>query len=111
VRHHLKHNLAREHCSVVFVGFAAQGTLARRIIDGAKSVHIFGEEIAVRARVYTINGFSAHADRDELLAWHAQAAAPQTFLVHGDERAMQAFAQRLKGTRVAMPALHQQFEL
>jgi len=111
VRHHLKHNLAREHCSVVFVGYAAEGTLARRIIDGAKSVRIFGEEIAVRARVHTINGFSAHADRDELLAWHAQAAAPRTFLVHGDERAMQAFAQRLKGTRVEMPALHQQFEL
>ncbi len=111
VRHHLKHTLAREHCSVVFVGYAAEGTLARRIIDGAKSVRIFGEEIAVRARVHTINGFSAHADRDELLAWHARAAAARTFLVHGDERAMQAFSQRLKGTRVEMPALHQQFEL
>jgi metallo-beta-lactamase family protein len=111
VRHHLKHNLAREHCSIVFVGYAAEGTLARRIVDGAKSVHIFGEEIAVRARVYTINGFSAHADRDELLAWHAQAAAPRTFLVHGDERAMRAFAQRLKGTRVEMPELNQKFEL
>ncbi len=111
VRHHLKHNLAREHCSVVFVGYAAEGTLARRIIDGAKSVRIFGEDIAVRARVHTINGFSAHADRDELLVWHAQAAAPRTFLVHGDEPAMRAFAQRLKGTRVEMPTLHQQFEL
>jgi metallo-beta-lactamase family protein len=111
VRHHLKHNLAREHCSVVFVGFAAQGTLARRIIDGAESVRIFGEEIAVRARVHTINGFSAHADQAELLAWHAQARAPRTFLVHGDEAAMQTFAQRLRGTRVEMPILHQQFEL
>ena len=111
VRHHLKHNLAREHCSVVFVGFAAHGTLARRIIDGARSVAIFGEEIAVRARVYTINSFSAHADQAELLAWHAQTRAPRTFLVHGDEAAMKAFAQRLPGTGVEMPMLHQQFEL
>ena len=111
VRHHLKHNLAREHCSVIFVGFAARGTLARRIIDGAPSVPIFGEDIAVRARVYTINSFSAHADQAELLAWHAQAGAARTFLVHGDEQAMQAFAPRLRGTRVEMPVLHQQFEL
>lgn len=111
VRHHLKHNLAREHCSVIFVGYAAEGTLARRIIDGAASVRIFGEEISVRARVYTINGFSAHADQAELLAWHAQAGAPLTFLVHGDEPAMRAFAKRLTRTRVEMPVLHQQFEL
>ena len=87
------------------------GTLARRIIDGARSVAIFGEEIAVRARVYTINSFSAHADQAELLAWHAQTRAPRTFLVHGDEAAMKAFAQRLPGTGVEMPMLHQQFEL
>ena len=111
VRHHLKHNLAREHCSVVFVGFAAQGTLARRIIDGAKSVRIYGEEIAVRARIHTINGFSAHADQAELLAWHGQTQAPRTFLVHGDEQAMKAFALRLTGTRVEMPVLHQSVEL
>jgi metallo-beta-lactamase family protein len=111
VRHHLRHNLGREHCSVVFVGFAAEGTLARRIIDGARSVQIFDEEIPVRARVYTINGFSAHADQAELLAWHAHTRAPRTYLVHGDEPAMQAFAQHLKGTRVEMPVLHGEFEL
>jgi metallo-beta-lactamase family protein len=111
VRHHLKHNLAREHCSVIFVGFAAQGTLARQIIDGAQSVRLFGEDVAVRARVYTINGFSAHADQAELLAWHAHTRAPRTFLVHGDESAMQAFATHLRQTRVEMPSLHQRFEL
>jgi metallo-beta-lactamase family protein len=111
VRHHLRYNLARDQCSVVFVGFAAQGTLARRIIDGAKSVHIFGEEIAVRARIHTINGFSAHADRAELHAWLDQAQAPTTFLVHGEEQTMQSFAKALRGTRVEMPVLHQQFEL
>ena len=111
VRHHLKHNLAREHCSVVFVGFAAHGTLARRIIDGAKSVRIYGEDIAVRARVYTINGFSAHADQAELIAWHAQCAPARTFLVHGDEDSMRAIAPRLGNTRVEMPSLNQEFEL
>jgi metallo-beta-lactamase family protein len=111
VRHHLVHNLPREHCSVVFVGFAAEGTLARRIIDGAREVRIFDEEVAVRAKVHTINGFSGHADQAELLAWHAGARAARTFLVHGDEPAMQAFAQRLQGTKVEMPALGQEFAL
>ncbi len=111
VRHHLKQSLSRRNCSVVFVGFAARGTLARRIIDGAKVVHLFGEEVCVRARVYTINGFSAHADQAELLAWHAHTKARQTFLVHGEETEMTAFAGLLAGTTVHRPALHQAFEL
>ncbi|MFQ5486898.1 MAG: MBL fold metallo-hydrolase RNA specificity domain-containing protein [Gammaproteobacteria bacterium] len=112
VRHHLKHNLWRRDCSVIFVGYAARGTLARRIIDGARSVHIFREEIPVRARIYTIGGFSAHADRDELLAWFEHTGGPeQTFLVHGEEEAMQHFARRLHGTQVEMPRLHETFQL
>lgn len=112
VRHHLKHNLWRQNCSVVFVGFAARGTLARRIIDGADAVRIFGEEIPVRARIHTIGGFSAHADRDELLAWQRQVGNPgRTFLVHGEEEAMQSFARRLTDTEVIMPELHDVFDL
>ncbi|OYV75667.1 MAG: MBL fold metallo-hydrolase [Chromatiales bacterium 21-64-14] len=111
VRHHLKHNLWRADASVVFVGYAARGTLARRIVDGAKSVHLFGEEIPVRARVHTINGFSAHADRDELLAWHRRVAPARTFLVHGEEEVMRAFAERLQGTAIEMPAFGQSFKL
>jgi metallo-beta-lactamase family protein len=111
VRHHLKHNLWRQNASVIFVGFAARGTLARQIIDGAKIVHLFGEEILVRAHIYTINGFSAHADRDELLAWQRRVGAPRTFLVHGEEEVMQQFAARLENTHVEMPALGQSFEL
>lgn len=66
VRHHLKHHLWRPESSVVFVGFAAEGTLARKIIDGAKSVRIYGEDIQVNAHIHTINGFSAHADQREM---------------------------------------------
>jgi metallo-beta-lactamase family protein len=111
VRHHLKHNLWREDSSVVFVGFAARGTLARKIIEGAHSVELFGEEIRVRARIHTINGFSAHADRDELLAWHRKIAPKRTFLVHGEEETMEHFAALLDNTQVEMPKLGQVFEL
>lgn len=112
VRHHLRHNLWREESSIVFVGFAAVGTLARQIIDGAKLVRIYGEEIRVRAKIHTINGFSAHADQAELLAWHRQLGGPErTFLVHGEEEAMSRFAKELQGTQVEMPALGQSFTL
>jgi metallo-beta-lactamase family protein len=112
VRHHLKHNLWREESSIVFVGYAAIGTLARRIIDGAEQVKIYGEEIPVRAQVHTINGFSAHADQVELLAWHRKLGNPQrTFLVHGEAGVMQRFAHLLSNTRVEMPTLGQDFPL
>jgi metallo-beta-lactamase family protein len=111
VRHHLKHNLWRQNSSVIFVGFAARGTLARQIIDGAKTVNLFGEEIPVRARLYTINGFSAHADQAELIAWQRQVDAPRTFLVHGEEQVMHQFAPQLKDTEPVMPAPGQEFEL
>jgi len=111
VRHHLKHNISREACSVIFVGFAAKGTLARQIIDGQNPVHILGEDIPVRARIHTINGFSAHADQAELLKWHEHTGAGLTFLTHGEEAAMQKFASRLGKTQVEMPKLNQLFEL
>lgn len=112
VRHHLKHNLWRQDCSVVFVGFAARGTLARKIVDGAETVRIYGEEILVNAQIYTIGGFSAHADRDDLLAWRSQAGKlARTFLVHGEETAMEAFAEQLDGLDVTMPEVGEVFEL
>jgi metallo-beta-lactamase family protein len=112
VRHHLKHNLWRKESSVVFVGFAAEHTLARRIIDGAHEVRIFSEEIPVNAKIHTINGFSAHADQAELLAWHQKLGKPkQTFLVHGEEKVMQHFAKLLSETKVEMPTLNQSFDL
>jgi len=103
VRHHLRYNLWRHDSSVVFVGYAARGTPAREIIDGARQVTLFGEKVPVRARLYTINGFSAHADRGELLAWHRALKPARTVLVHGDEQAMQRFASVLENTEVIMP--------
>ena len=111
ILHHLKHNLWRAECSIVFVGYAADGTPARRIIDGARHIRILDEDIPMRARIHTINGFSAHADQAALLAWHKATQAARTFLVHGEEGSMQQFAARLTGTRVEMPKLNEAFDL
>jgi metallo-beta-lactamase family protein len=111
IRHHLLQNLPRQESSVVFVGFAAGGTLARRIIDGTKELTIFGERIAVEAEVHTINGFSAHAGRDQLLEWHDHTKAARTILVHGEETSMESFGSALKNTTVDMPRLHDEIEL
>ena len=111
VLHHLRHNLGRPACAIIFVGFAAKGTLARRIIDGAAEVAIGDDRIRVRARIHTINGFSAHADQAGLLAWHARTNAARTFLVHGEETAIRAFAAKLGGGAVEMPEMGQSFEL
>ncbi|MGB9093557.1 MAG: MBL fold metallo-hydrolase [Gallionella sp.] len=112
IRHHLQQNIARSECSVLFVGYAATGTLARNVIDGAKEVRIYGEKIPVRAKIHTINGFSAHADQAELLAWHRQTGNPErTYLVHGDEQVMRQFAGRLKQTEVVMPERNQTFAI
>lgn len=111
---HLKHNLWREECSVIFVSFAAKGTLARKIIDGSKSIFLSGEEIDIKAKVYTINGFSAHAGYDELLTWYKQFQKPKnTFLVHGSPEAMANIASKLKslGKKIQIPKLHESFNL
>lgn len=111
VRHHLRHNLDRSNCAVIFVGYAARGTPARQIIDGASSVKLLGEEVAVRARVHTINGFSAHADQHELLDWHRHTRAARTFLVHGEADVMRTFAACLQGSDVQLPLPHEGFDL
>lgn len=98
IKHHLKHNLWRKDSSLVIVGFQAQGTLGRRIVDGAKRVRVLGEDIAVAADVYTIGGLSAHADREDLLAWAGGfKSEPGTVLVtHGEESVSLEFAGTLK---------------
>ncbi len=108
IKHHLRHNLPRRECSVLITGFQAQGTLGRRLVDGAKQVRIFGEEIPVRAAIHTVGGLSAHADQPALLAWSANFRNPpaRTFVVHGEASAALAFAERLRADRgwnVAVP--------
>jgi metallo-beta-lactamase family protein len=115
IRHHLKHNLWRPECSVVFVGFQARGTLGRKIVDGAKSVDIWGEEIAVRARIWTIGGFSAHGDQKELLAWlSAFRDRPTVFVTHGEEETALTFADLVRtkyGLVVHVPEPGEEFSL
>ncbi|MFO7801084.1 MAG: MBL fold metallo-hydrolase [Desulfovermiculus sp.] len=92
--HHLKHNLWRKGCSVVIVGFQVAGSTGRKIVDGAKQVKVLGETISVRAKVYTIGGFSAHADQSDLLEWIGHFRNhPKVYLVHGEEKASTALAQ------------------
>jgi len=97
IRHHLKHNLWRPECSVVFVGFQARGTLGRKIVDGEKTVHLLGETVAVKARIYTIGGFSAHGDQPELLEWLGLFLnRPEIFIVHGEENAALEFEKTVR---------------
>ena len=116
IRHHLRHNIARPQCAIVFVGFQAAGTLGRRIVDGAKSVRLFGEEYPVRAKVFTIGGLSAHADRSALLGWLAHFKRPprQTWVVHGETMPAHSLCDAINrnpGWRAAVPALGQSVEL
>jgi metallo-beta-lactamase family protein len=97
IRHHLKWNLWREATRVVIVGFQAQGTPGRALVDGAKRIRMLGEDIAVRAHIHTLGGFSAHAGQSDLVKWagHFQ-PHPQLYLVHGELDKMQALQARLK---------------
>jgi metallo-beta-lactamase family protein len=100
IKHHLRYNLPRAECSVVIVGFQAGGSLGRRLVDGAKRVRIFGDDVAVRARIATIGGLSAHADQAALLDWmkHFRQPPRQTFLVHGEREIRETFAAKIETT-------------
>ena len=100
--HHLKHNLWKSSNHLIFVGFQAQGTLGRRLVDGERRVKLFGQEIVVKAKVHTIGGFSAHAGQSELLDWaQAIGGQPQFYLVHGEPEAQQALQQELAQLGIA----------
>jgi metallo-beta-lactamase family protein len=98
IRHHLKHNLWRKECSIVFVGYQAEGTLGRQILEGARKVKLFGEEVAVNANIYALHALSGHADRSGLLEWvEGFKKKPKEFLlVHGDKEAQGEFEKLLK---------------
>ncbi len=115
IRHHLKHNLWDPKSTVIFVGYQAEGTLGRKLVEGAKSVNLFGEEIQVRAEIVNLEGFSAHADREGLLDWLAHFRTnPKVFLVHGEKDAKEAFAATVReklGKEVVVLTENAEFEL
>lgn len=97
IKYHLKRNLPRPECAILITGFQAAGTLGRRLVDGARRVRIFGDEVAVKARIHTIGGLSAHADQAGLLAWlaHFQRPPAATYIVHGEATAATAFQEAI----------------
>lgn len=100
IRHHLKHNLWRKECTVLFVGYQAVGTLGRKLIEGAPSVKLFGENIEVSARIESLKGISGHADMKGLLDWLGGFETPlqHVFVVHGDDMVTEEFAQTITDT-------------
>ena len=117
IRHHLIHNLHRRESTVLFVGFQAQGTLGRVILDGAERVRISGEDVIVRAAIRRIDSYSAHADQGELLSWIAERApiAGSLFLVHGEQTALEALrrlaVERLPGLNALLPEIGESYAL
>ena len=97
IRHHLKHNLWRPECTILFVGYQAVGTLGRTLIDGATTVKLFGETIEVQADICQLTGLSGHADKDGLLRWvnSFEPKPKRVFIVHGDDEVENIFAQTL----------------
>ena len=97
IRHHLKHNLWRKEASIVFVGYQAEGTLGRRLLDGEKVVKLFGDDIKVNAEIYNVEGFSGHADKIALLNWidSFKEKPGKIFIVHGESESKEAFAKEV----------------
>ncbi len=116
ILHHLRHNLSRPGTTVLFVGFQSPGTLGRKLVDGADKVSIFGEEIAVRASIHTMGGFSAHADQKGLLEWFDAVAPskPRLIITHGEDQARKTLADLIRskhGIRALCPRLGDVIEI
>ena len=106
---HLKENLPREETSVLIVGFQSPGTMGRQLVDGAKSVRMFGQQIPVRASIHTMGGFSAHAGQSDLLKWFDSIAPsrPRTIITHGEDRARQVFSELIRSKHGLSPEMPQ----
>lgn len=98
IKHHLKHNLWRQECTVLFVGYQSNGTLGRALVEGAQHVKLFGEDIEVKAQIQVLRGISGHADNEGLMKWirSFEQRPAQVFVVHGDDASCTAFAQRIR---------------
>lgn len=116
IRHHLKHNLWRKECTILFVGYQAVGSLGRHLLEGAETVHLFGEDITVRAEIRRLNGVSGHADQTGLITWLRafQKKPERVFIVHGEDMVCDSFAALLKDTygyHTAAPYSGAEFDL
>ncbi len=116
IRHHLKYNLWRPESSVIFVGFQVPGTLGNKLLNGAKEVKLFGEDVTVNAHIINLPGISGHADRDHLTAWAAamKKQPDRIFVVHGEDEVTDAFASHLMdvtGTPATAPYSGDVFDL
>jgi metallo-beta-lactamase family protein len=116
IMNHLRHNLPIPETAVLIVGFQSPGTLGRKLVDGAKNVRVFGEEIPVRASIHTMGGFSAHADQSNLLDWFSVVAPskPRTIITHGEDRARETFSNLIQsrfGMKSERPALGDVIEI
>ncbi|MFZ4521782.1 MAG: MBL fold metallo-hydrolase RNA specificity domain-containing protein [Bacteroidales bacterium] len=109
IRHHLRHNLWKAETSVLIVGYQAEGTLGRKLVDGNQSVNIFGERIAVKAQIHKLGGFSAHAGQTDLLKWFNVLAPdrPRVVLTHGEEKARHPLAEIIRQRYGLQPFLPQ----
>ena len=112
IRHHLKHNIWKKGVSIVFVGYQAMGTPGRKLVDGAKTLRLFGEELSVEARIFTINGFSAHAGQSQLLDWIGSMARPgmNLALVHGEPKAQEILSGLVKERFGIVPVIPEYLE-
>jgi metallo-beta-lactamase family protein len=111
IQHHLKHNLWRDSVHVVIVGFQARGTTGRALVDGARRVRIMGQEVAVKARVHTLGGFSAHAGQSALLEWLGELGKPEVILVHGEADKQEVLIEKIRehhGLTARAPELGQE---
>jgi metallo-beta-lactamase family protein len=101
IRHHLKHNVWRDNCHIIFVGFQVEGTLGHALVNGARTIVLWGETVEVNATIHTIDGFSAHADQQGLLQWYrAFNHRPPLVLIHGEEAARATLAETLREEQV-----------
>lgn len=117
IKHHLKHNIWRKDSSIVFVGYQAEGTLGRKILDGNKKISIFGEEIVVQAEIYNIPGLSGHADQNGILNWikNIKEGVKNTiFITHGEIEASEILKEKLSeitDAKIVIPDLFDQYDI
>lgn len=116
ILHHLRHNLWKQSTEVIFVGYQGEGTLGRRLIEGARTVSVLGEPIAVKATIHTLGGFSAHAGQTELLDWLGSMAkvGPRVVLTHGEDRGRRPLRDKIKerwGLEVTLPEFAEVIEV